>query len=343
MLVEVALAAGSGETVAVLGPNGAGKSTVLRVLAGLLPLEAGRIAVDLEHGVPTVWDDPAEHRYVAPERRSVGMVFQEYALFPAMSALENAAFGLRARGMKRPEARRRAQALLDGVGVGDLADRLPSQLSGGQAQRVALARALAPQPTLLLLDEPLAALDVASRALVRRDLRATLNGFGGTTVIVTHDPVDAYALADRVLVLEQGRVAQAGTLASVTAHPRSRYVAELVGLNLLRGQLEQSVLALEGGGFVVVADSSVSGAAFATVRPQSVSLHAHQPDGSPRNTWLLAVADIDRRADRVRVQLAGEVPLVAEVTPSALDDLGLAVGDRVWAAVKATEVTVYPA
>jgi len=208
---------------------------------------------------------------------------------------------------------------------------------------VALARALATNPRLLLLDEPLAALDVRTRSDVRRDLRGLLAGYPGMRLLVTHDPVDAYALADRVVVLEEGRVAQSGTLAEVTMHPRSRYVADLVGLNLLRGEMDGGVLVLDSGAMVVAADSDVAGSTLVTFRPQAVSLHRQQPEGSQRNAWRLVVIDVDRRLDRCRVRLDGGVPLVAEVTLAALDSLGIESGDEVWAAVKATEVTAYPA
>lgn len=332
-----------GETVALLGPNGAGKSTVLRVLAGLMPIDAGRVAVSSAQGVETVWEDPARHVWLAPERRGVGMVFQDYALFANLSALENVAFGLRARGVKARAARASAQTLLDRVGLGDRIGARPQQLSGGQAQRVALARALAVEPSVLLLDEPLAALDAITRSEVRRDLQRHLAAFGGVKVIVTHDPVDAYALADRVVVLEAGSVAQEGTLDEVTMHPRSRYVADLVGLNLLRGEMTDGVLHLPNGAQVVTADASITGAAFVSITPQSVSLHRRQPEGSARNVWTGTVADLDRRADRARVRIEGVVPLVAEITPAAISALGLAIGETVWVSVKATEVVGYRA
>jgi len=358
--LEVDLSLRDGETVALLGPNGAGKSTVLRVLAGLLAIDRGVIRVGptagtrdaADHLVGTadditdgaeVWDDPVAKVFVEPPDRSVGVVFQDYALFAHLTVVENVAFGLRARGVHRRTARVQAGELVRRFGLADYADARPASLSGGQAQRVALARALATNPRLLLLDEPLAALDVRTRSDVRRDLRGLLAGYPGMRLLVTHDPVDAYALADRVVVLEEGRVAQSGTLAEVTMHPRSRYVADLVGLNLLRGEMDGGVLVLDSGAMVVAADSDVAGSTLVTFRPQAVSLHRQQPEGSQRNAWRLVVIDVDRRLDRCRVRLDGGVPLVAEVTPAALDSLGIESGDEVWAAVKATEVTAYPA
>ena len=341
--LQVQLRVEPGEVVAVLGPNGAGKSTVLRALAGLLPLERGCIGIDEPDRGRLVLDDPAAGVWVPPEARPVGVVFQDSLLFPHLSALENVAFGLRARGVGKVAARQAAGGWLARVGLGDRAGHRPHELSGGQAQRVALARALATDPLLLLLDEPLSALDVATRGEVRRDLRKYLDGFEGMRVLVTHDPVDAFALADRVVVLEAGRVVQTGTLGDVTAHPRSRYVAELVGINLLRGQLTAGVLHTDDGVEVVAATDQPDGPAFAAIRPQALSLYRTRPEGSPRNAWPVTVADIDQRADRVRVRVEGAIGLVAEITPGALDALALRPGEAVWAGVKASEVTTYRA
>jgi molybdate transport system ATP-binding protein len=335
--LDVDVTAKSGETMAVLGPNGSGKTTLFRCLAGLLPIDEGRIVLD---GQPL--DDVSEALFVRPERRPVGVVFQDYQLFPNLSALENVAFGLRARRVPKAEARDRAAAWLGRVGLTDHAKHRPRALSGGQAQRVALARALATEPRLLLLDEPLAALDAGARGTVRRDLRQNLATFDGVRLLVTHDPVDAYALADRVVILERGSVVQAGTLTEVATRPRSRYIADLVGVNLLRGTGDDGAITTATGGRVVVAEP-VHGEAFALIQPHSVALYTTLPEGSPRNVWALTVADIDRQTDRVRVRLAGEIPLVAEITAAALDVLTLQPGDRVWASVKATDVTAYPA
>ena len=336
--LDVELTIEDGETVAVLGPNGSGKTTLFRCLAGLLPIDGGRIELD---GVAL--DDPARDVFVRPERRPVAVVFQDYLLFPNLTALENVAFGLRARGIAKHEARDRAEGWLERVGLADHAHHRPRALSGGQAQRVALARALATEPRLLLLDEPLAALDAGTRSDVRRDLRRHLATFAGVRILVTHDPVDAYALADRVVILEAGRVVQTGTFDDVTAHPRSRYVADLVGINLLTGTGRRTARSRPPRGGTVIAADHVEGPTFAVIQPHSVALYASPPDGSPRNVWPATVADIDRQADRVRVRLAGAVPLVAEVTPAGLDALGLRPGDRTWASVKATEITTYPA
>ena len=334
--LAVALDAADGETVAVLGPNGAGKSSLLRTLAGLVPIDEGTIRID-DHVV----DDPAARTFVVPERRDVGVVFQDYLLFPHLTVLENVAFGLRSRGVPRAQARRRAQEWLHRVGLGDRASARPGVLSGGQQQRVALARALVTEPRLVLLDEPLAALDVGTRTELRRDLRGHLASFPGARVLVTHELLDAVALADHLVVLEGGRVAQSGPVADVTRRPRSRYVAELVGVNLLRGRADGTKVTLEAGGTVVTADP-VAGDVYVAIQPHSVSLHRARPEGSPRNVWSGRAKGIDLLGDRVRIHVDGEVAVVAEVTPAALADLGLHDGSELWASVKATEVDVYP-
>jgi molybdate transport system ATP-binding protein len=336
--LDVALAVAPGEVLALLGPNGAGKSTIMRALAGLVALDAGRITLD-----GTVVDDPAADVFVEPEHRPIGVVFQDYLLFDHMTVLENVAYGLRARRTPRRDARTRAAEWLDRVGLADYATQRPRALSGGQAQRAALARALAVAPRLLLLDEPLAALDVGTRATVRRDLRRHLDTFDGMRVLVTHDPVDAYALADRVAILEGGRVVQAGTLAEVTAHPRSRYVADLVGVNLLTGTVRDGLLTTSDGTTVVVADAE-PGPAYAVIRPHSITLTRTAPEGtSARNTWPGTIVDIDRLGARARVGIHGPLPLTAEITVAALDDLGLRPGDDVHATVKATDIEIAPA
>src|SRR4051794_35334411 len=239
--LDAHLTAAPGEVVALLGPNGAGKTTALRALAGLVALDAGHVRVDGE-----VLDDPALGMFRPPEQRAVTVVFQDHLLFPHLSALDNVAFGLRARGIGRAEARREAAGWLDRFSLAAKAGDKPRRLSGGQAQRVALARALAPGPRLLLLDEPLAALDAGTRATVRRDLRRHLDELTGAAVVVTHDPLDAIALASSVVILEHGRVTQSGSVAEVTRRPRTRYVAELIGLNLLHGVARGTAVTVAG-------------------------------------------------------------------------------------------------
>lgn len=324
-----------GEVLAVLGPNGSGKSTLLRTLAGLRPLTAGRIVLD-----GTVLDDPAAEVLVPPERRPCGMVFQDYLLFPHLTALANVAFGLRSRGTSKSEANRRALVWLDRMDLGDRARSRPGELSGGQAQRVAMARALATEPRLLLLDEPMAALDAGVRGSIRHQLRRHLAEFSGSCVMVTHDPLDAAAIADRLVIVEAGVVVQQGTMEEVTTRPRTGYVAELMGLNLLRGVGRGRSLTLADGTTVETA-GAWSGDVFAAIAPRDVALYVDRPDGSPRNTWPARVAEIHLMGDRVRVLLDGPVRLTAEITPAALSQLGLTEGALVWASVKATQIDVY--
>ncbi|MEN9803187.1 MAG: hypothetical protein RIS41_34 [Actinomycetota bacterium] len=222
--LDVTLRVDDGETLAVLGPNGAGKSTILRCLLGLVPLNSGRIAL-----ADSVLDDVDADVFVEPDRRRIGAVFQDYLLFRHLSALDNVAFGLRARGTKKDEARLTARALLERFEVDHLADRFPSQLSGGEAQRVALARALAIEPRAIVLDEPLAALDVATRKSVRDELGRFLTTFSGPRLLVTHDPIDARRLADRVLIVENGHVVQEGSIFEVARQPATAYVEALFG------------------------------------------------------------------------------------------------------------------
>jgi molybdate transport system ATP-binding protein len=335
--LEAELAVATGELVVLLGPNGAGKTTLLRALAGLVAPERGRVVLDGE-----VLEDTAAGIWVPTEARPIGFVFQDYLLFPHLSALENVAFGLRARGLAKAEARKRASGWLEWVGLAEHAGSRPRTLSGGQAQRVALARAMVSDPRLLLLDEPLAALDAATRTEVRRDLRRHLASFDGTRLLVTHDPLEAMALADRLIVLEGGRITQTGNPDDVSAQPRSRYVAELVGVNLYRGRATGPTVQLADGGVLVVAGDH-HGEVFAAVHPHAVALHRHRPEGTPRNVWAGTADSLEVVGDRVRVRVAGTVPVVAEVTPGAAGELRLADGGPVWATVKATEVTIYPA
>jgi molybdate transport system ATP-binding protein len=332
--LDLRLAAGEGEVVGVLGPNGAGKTTLLRALAGLQPLDAGRIVLDGQ-----VLDEPAGGRWVPPERRSVGVVFQDYLLFPHLSVLENVAFGPRVQRRDHPEER--ARRWLERVGAAPQGRLRPAQLSGGQAQRVALARALALEPRLLLLDEPLAALDAGARGEVRRELRRHLGELRAVRLLVTHDPVDALALADRLVIVEQGRITQAGTAAEVTARPRSRYVADLVGVNLWRGDAQGREVRV--GDAVLNVAEPAAGPVFATVHPRAVALFRTRPEGTPRNVWRARPVAVDLEGDRARVSLEGPVPVVAEVTPAAVRELELDAGGEVWVAIKATEVQVYPA
>jgi molybdate transport system ATP-binding protein len=335
--LDMELAIDEGEVVALLGPNGAGKTTLLRAVAGLVAFDSGRVTLDGK-----VLEDTTTGLYVPTERRPIGFVFQDYLLFPHLTVLDNVAFGLRSRGMSRGSAAEKAGEWLERVGLKTYARAKPAELSGGQRQRVALARALAPDPRLLLLDEPLAALDVTTRAEVRRDLKRHLASFRGIRLVVTHDPLEAVALADRLIVIEKGRLVQTGTPAEVTERPRSQYVADLVGVNLLRGTADHGSVRLLDGQAVAAAGAE-SGEVFAVIHPRAVAIHKSRPEGSPRNVWAGRASHIELMGNRVRVRIDGEVPLVAEVTPSALKELDLVEGREVWLSFKATDVGVYAA
>jgi molybdate transport system permease protein len=322
--LDVTVAGEAGDVVAVLGPNGAGKSTLLQALAGVVAA-TGTAVLD---GTDLLGQPPA--------RRPVAWVPQDGALFPHLSALDNVAFGLGGR-----RGRQEASEWLGRLGVAAVADRRPGAMSGGQAQKVALARALARAPRLLLLDEPLASVDASARSELRSSLRQHLAGFDGITLLVTHDPVDALALAGRVLALDGGRVVQDAPTSTVVAAPRTRWLAELMGANAYDGTRRGDVIELATGGHLVVAaDDAATGAVLAVVAAHAVALHRSEPAGSARNHWPVVVQELVALGSRVRVRCSGRPDVTAEVTPQAVAELGLAEGERVWAAVKATEVAV---
>jgi molybdate transport system ATP-binding protein len=344
--LDVRLTARPGEVLALLGPNGAGKSTALRALAGLTPLSAGQLTLD-----GRTLEQPSARLRIAPEDRPVGVVFQDYLLFPHLSALDNVAFGLRTRGVRKSDARAEAAGWLERVGLADHATARPRALSGGQQQRVALARALAPHPRLLLLDEPMAALDARTRLDVRSQLRRHLAAFDAVAVLVTHDPLDAMVLADRLTVIEDGRVVQDGPPAEIARHPRSDYIARLVGLNLFRGTADGHEVTVDGspdragdGGEAVriTTGDTVSGPVFVAFPPAAVTVHRSRPDTSARNVWQATVVGMELHGDQVRLDLAGALRLTADLTQGAVAELGLVEGSEVWAAVKATQTHAYP-
>ncbi|GGQ12104.1 MULTISPECIES: ABC transporter ATP-binding protein [Streptomyces] len=330
--LDIALTAAPGDVVALLGPNGAGKTTALRALAGLAPLSDGHLRLD-----------GTDLARTPPEARPVGVVFQDYLLFPHLTALDNVAFGPRCRGVGKSEARARAAAWLERMGLAGHTGAKPRRLSGGQAQRVALARALATDPRLLLLDEPLAALDARTRLEVRAQLRRHLADFEAVAVLVTHDPLDAMVLADRLVVVEHGRVVQEGAPADIARHPRTEYIAQLVGLNLYRGRADGHTVRLDAGPEVSTTEN-LSGPAFVAFPPGAVTLYRDRPTGSSaRNLWRCEVAGLESHGDQIRVELTGELPLAADLTAVAVAELGLHPGAPVWAAVKATQTHAYPA
>ncbi len=342
--VDVALTVRPGETVAVLGPNGAGKSTVLGLVAGLLRPDAGRVTL---HDRTLAGDG----HWVPPHERRVALLAQDPLLFPHLSVLDNVAFAPRCSGVRRRAARSAAAAWLERLGVETLAGRRTHEISGGQAQRVAIARALAAEPEVLLLDEPMAALDVAVAPALRQTLRGVLAD--RTAVIVTHDALDALLLADRVVVVDGGRVVEDGPTEEVLSRPRSPFAARIAGLNLVDGTWTGEAVASDGEevrGFPGGPSPAVGEPAVAVFSPSVVSVFAHDPGGSPRNALPVVVTLLEPLGDRVRVRAetaaapggSGSVShLAADLTPQSVAELDLAPGSRVLFSVKASEVAVY--
>lgn len=331
--LDVAFEVAPGETVAVLGPNGAGKSTTLEVISGLLRPDRGHVVLDGD-----VLTGP--RRWTAPHTRRIALLAQDPLLFPHLSALDNVAFGPRSKGSGRRVARERARRWLGAVDAVDLADRRPAQLSGGQAQRIAVARALAAEPRVLLLDEPMAALDVAVAPALRQLLRDVLAD--QTTVLVTHHVLDALLLADRVVVLDEGRVVEEGPTSAVLSRPRSAFAARFAGLNLVAGTAVDGGLRRPDGSIVhgVIGTPAPvrDQPAVAVFRPSAVAVHRAAPGGSPRNAVPVTVTELEPVGDLIRVRSAD---LAADVTPAAVADLALAPGSAVTFVVKASEVDVY--
>lgn len=328
-----------GTTAALLGPNGAGKSTVVEALVGSSPLDAGRIELD-----GRVLDDPAEHLWVPPNQRRLGVVFQRYYLFEHLDVLDNVAFGPRAEGRSRRAARALAHEWLERLGLAPLHGRRPSELSGGEAQRVALARALITDPSAVLLDEPMAALDVEVRAELRRLLAEHLARVSGPRLLITHDPADAFLLADRIHIVEGGRITQHGTPDELRARPVTPYAAALAGVNLLTGTSRGGLIELDDhDASLQSADTRTTGTVFVIIHPNAVALHAEEPHGSPRNSWSTRVRAVEPLGDVVRVMLDDPLPLSVDITPGARTALALGPGSPVWASVKATEIAVNPA
>jgi molybdate transport system ATP-binding protein len=343
--LEVAMTVAPGEVLGVLGPNGAGKTTLLRALAGLAAVTEGSIRLG-----DTVLDDVATATFVPAEQRPVGLVFQDYRLFPHLSVRDNVAFAARSGGARRAEARQHAERYLGQLDLTALARRKPAELSGGQAQRVALARALAADPAMLLLDEPLSALDARTRLEVRTELRRHLKDFGGPVLLVTHDPLEAMVMTDRLLVIEDGHVVQHGTPAQVARRPATQYVARLVGLNLYPGTVASAdgTVRLSAGGSLTAALGDPLPTAgtdvLVALRPSAIAVHTERPGhASPRNVWAGTISGLELLADRVRAQVDGQPGALVDLTPAAVADLGLRPGLSVWLSAKATEVDVYPA
>lgn len=340
--VDLSFEVERGETLALLGPNGAGKSTTLDLVAGALRPYDGRVALS-----GSVLTDVVEGRtraWIAPHRRRTALLAQEPRLFPHLTALDNVAFGPRSAGARVRASRAVATGWLDAVGATGLADRRPAQLSGGQAQRVAIARALAVDPAVLLLDEPLAALDAEVAPALRQLLRQVLAE--RTAVLVTHDVLDALLLADRVAVVDDGRIVEQGSTADVLSRPRSGFAARIAGLNLLSGRWDGEVLTTPDGsrvaGLVSGPAPVVGETVVAVFRPAAVAVHREAPTGSPRNRFDVVLREIQPHAGYLRLRCGhGAHDLSADITPGAAAELGIEPGLALHVTVKATEVEIY--
>jgi molybdate transport system ATP-binding protein len=351
--LDVEFSVSAGEVVAVLGPNGAGKSTALHVIAGLVSPDDGVVRLG-----DRVLTDTAAGVDVPTHDRRVGLLLQDPLLFPHMSVAANVAFGPHSRRgtFRSARTKEKATALrwLREVDAEEFADRKPRQLSGGQAQRVAIARALAAQPDVLLLDEPLTGLDVAAAAGIRAVLRTTVARSGCAVILITHDLLDVFTLADRVLVLESGKIAEIGPVAEVLTAPRSHFGARIAGVNLVNGTIGpggslQTHSGARWYGTVPAPGRALADGqdAIAVFPPTAVAVYRDQPHGSPRNSVELTVAELDAHGSAVLVrgseQPDGAPGLAAEITVDAAAELRLTPGDRVWFVVKALEVALYPA
>lgn len=334
-VLDAGLHVAAGTTTALLGPNGAGKSTVIAALAGLLRIDAGRIEL-----AGRLLDRPPA-TFVPSRDRRVGVVFQDGLLFEHLTVLGNVAFPLRSRGTPRRSAHDQARGWLEHLGVADLADRRPLELSGGQAQRIALCRALAGDPALLLLDEPLSALDVQARGTLRHTLADHLSEIAAPRLLVTHDPIEAFLLADHVAIIEDGSITQTGDPDEIRLRPRTPYAAEVAGANLLNGTARAGTVTIDG--FELhIANHELSGRVLLAIHPRTIALSRHRPTGSQRNIWPSPIERIEPLGDRVRLRFRQPLPITAEVTPEAVDALRLAPGTTAWLALKATEVNATP-
>ena len=346
--LDVDLAVERGEVVALLGPNGSGKSTLLAAIAGLLPPVSGSVTV----GDRTLSDFPggksSRRISVAPQHRGISLLGQDPLLFPHLSALENVAFGQRSQGEGRIAARRRAGEWLGAVGLSGFEDRRPAALSGGQQQRVAIARALAAEPAVLLLDEPMAALDVQTATLIRTLLRERIGAGQTTTVLVTHDVLDAIVLADRVAILQNGRIVDDGPKARVLGEPRNRFIAALAGVNLVSGTVvSDGVVATAHGrrfsGRMGDRRMPVGAAASVVFRPSAVRVTTGHRADETVNQWQATIDTLEPASGGIRFRTAQDPTVMVELSPFDVAEQGLESGSTVWLCVPKEEVLIYPA
>lgn len=332
--VDVVLRVPAGGTTALLGPNGAGKSTIVSALAGLTPLDDGFIEIGGQR-----LDDPAGDVFVAASERGIGVVFQQPLLFPRMTVRQNIEFGPKSLNRPPDRTRRVVAEWMDRLELTSLANSRPDKLSGGEAQRVAIARTMAREPEVLILDEPLTAIDASARPRIRRDLGRFLESFEGPSIVITHDPAGAFLLADDVVIIEAGRVTHAGDRDEIRMRPATPYAADLAGVNLVVGEAHGGVVTV-GSHQVHIADIGLVGEVVATIHPHAISLHRQQPEGSPRNTWRTVVRDMEDRGDTLRVATGDPLELIAEVTAGGAKATGLEIGSEIWVSIKATEISV---
>ena len=343
--LEAGLDVGDRSTMVLVGESGSGKTSLLKLLAGLIDPDRGHIKVDGE-----VWFDSGATRRLRPCEREVGYVAQDYALFPHLTAAENVAFGLRVQRTAAQSTSTRVAAALERLGIAAFARRRPHELSGGQQQRVAIARAIVLEPRLLLLDEPLSALDVQTRRAIRGELRRLLAQLPCSTLVVTHSPAEALAFGDHITVLEAGRVSQSGSREDLMRHPRSSYVAEFLGVNFFRGSLsagtgETAVRIAHSQGELFLGNTLAESDTAVVVNPREITLSLERPAGTARNVFAGLIDELvpePPAGELVRVSLATTPPLIAEITRQAVEALGLRPGMRVHASFKAAGVVVVP-
>lgn len=338
--LEVDFTVAAGETLVVVGASGAGKTSILNCIAGLESPASGRIVL----GERVVFDAAAGIDVRAEDRR-LGYVFQDYALFPHLSVFDNVAYGLRARQEPHPSIRPKVETLLERLHIAPLAGAVPGHLSGGEQQRVALARALVLEPSLLLLDEPVGALDSTSRKHVRRELRQLLRQFGVTAILVTHDYEDALVLGHRVMVMDRGRITHAGTHDELLRHPRSQFVADLTGVNYFEGVAQEGDAQprqIVVKGQPLYATTDCVGEVSVSFFPADVTVTTEPPHSSACNVLIGTIAEVTNLGGRLRVLVASSLPVVAEMTPASFATLGLAEGREVYVSFKATAVRVSP-
>ncbi len=321
---------GESPVTVLFGPSGSGKTTLLRLLAGLEKPDSGSIVFD-----GRCWYDSVRGVFVPPQQRRAGLLFQDYALFPHLTVAENVGYAARRGG---------ADGLLEAFGLAQLAGRMPRAISGGQQQRVGLARALAADPALLLLDEPLSALDAATRTRTRHELRRILVESAVPAIVVTHDRMEAVALGDRMAVIVEGRIRQAGPIQDVFRHPADAQVAESVGVeNVLPGEIAgraSGLLTVEVGEWhLQCVDGGESGPVCACIRAEDVVLTRESPQtSSARNRLSGRVRSVILEGPLARVELDCGFPLVAVVTAQSAEELQLQAGDELRAVIKATSV-----